>query len=85
MDHPRAKRRFANETGNRRPVLAQAFAQYLYGNGTVFWVLGLVDGGSATFSNTVKQEVSGNGRADEGVASHAANLTVRHGAGKENL
>jgi hypothetical protein len=85
VDHPGAKRGFADETRNRSPVLAQAFAQYLYGNGTVFWVLGLVDGGSATFSNTVKQEVSGNGRADEGVASHAANLTVRHGAGKENL
>jgi hypothetical protein len=51
----------------------------------VFWVLGLVDGGGATFSNTVKQEVSGNGRADEGVASHAANLTVSGGARKERL
>jgi hypothetical protein len=83
--HPRAKRGLTDETGNGRPVLAQALTQYLYGYRTVFWVLGLVDGGGATFSNTVKQEVSGNGRADEGVASHAANLTVSGGARKERL
>jgi hypothetical protein len=29
--------------------------------------------------------VTGNGRADEGVACHAANLTARHGAGKERV
>ena len=67
----------------RQLLLSQPLAQYLYRNGAMFGMLGLVDGGGATFSNTVEQEVSGNGRADEGVASHAANLTVRYGAGKE--
>jgi hypothetical protein len=49
----------------------------------MFSMLGFVDGGSATFSNAVEQEISGNGRADEGVASHAANLTAVTGAGKQ--
>lgn len=84
MDDPRAKGSLPDEPGDRGTVLPQAFPQYLYRYGTVLGVLGLIDSGSATFAYSVEQQISGNGCANKGVASHAANLTARHGAGKEN-
>lgn len=76
--------RLAKKTRDGGTVLAKFVAQHLHGNEAVFGVLRPVDGRRAAFAYDVADRVAGQGRADEGVACHAAKLTVAHGGGKRN-
>jgi hypothetical protein len=77
MLHSRAERSFAQESGNRRLVLAQAFTQNLHGHFAVLGMLSSVDGRGTSLANAIEEGITGQRRPDERVARHAGEANGR--------
>jgi hypothetical protein len=71
MLHPRPEGSFAQETGDRGLVEAQALAQDFHGNFAMFRVSCTVNGRGSAFTDAVKERVTGQRCAYERVARHA--------------
>lgn len=67
---PGTERGLAEETGNRRSILAQLVAQYLQRNSSMLVMGGPVDRSRAALSNSLLEGVAGYGGASEGISRH---------------
>jgi hypothetical protein len=75
--HPGAKRSLAQEPGDRRSILAQAFAQNLHGHFAVLGMLSSVDGRGASLAHSIDEGITGQRCPDERVARHAGEANGR--------
>ena len=82
MLHALAVASFAKEARDGGAILAQLFAQDLYGDGAVVGMLRAENGGRSAFTDFALQRISGNRLADEVLSWHAANLIARIVRGK---